>query len=171
MTKLIFTIEAIAGIFAECFGQHGRNETGGILIGPKDQPRVITDFEPSTAFAERAATTYFQNRQDVDVLNLKLRAFQSKGFDFKGYVHRHPKGMSRLSRGDLATAKEILLSPNYAINNHLIMSIVTQTRKKDFPLYSYGVSLEKKQKIKIKTAEHLILAKKCVLDCACCFTS
>lgn len=166
--KLLFSLEAVSSMLVECY-RGNNNETGGILIGPKEHKGVVTDIIPSSSFAERRPATYYQSSKDVKILNKKLKGYQLKGYDFKGYFHRHPSGLFQLSQGDLNTCSEILRSANYRINNFLIMCIVTESRVQDFPVFSYSVSFDKNKRIINKQAEIKVLAKTCILECAECF--
>lgn len=154
----------------DCISQDNNLETGGILIGPKQHNRIVTDIIPSTIYAERKSTTYFQSEKDVQILNQNLAVFQNRGFDFKGYYHKHPPNFHDLSAGDKNTCREILLSKNYHINNHLIMCILTKSSVHPFPLFSYFVSLENENTtVSIKNSEIKILPKVCLEECAQCF--
>ena len=137
---------------------HGTSlETGGIIIGPKKHKNIITDIVPSSAYAERKASTYYQSQDDVDFLNSELKKFQAKGYDFSGYYHRHPSGMFYLSQGDLQTCESILTNPDYKINNHLIMCIITESQG-NFPVFCYTVSIGKTG-INSKLAKATIMPK------------
>jgi len=141
MEKYLFSNAAIDQIMEECSKSGSNLETGGILIGPKQHRRIVTDVIPSSAYAERQACTYYQSEEDVRVLNQKLREFQDIGYDFKGYWHRHPSGMYQLSSGDLNTCAEVLVSPSYMIqNNLLLMCIVTESEGK-LTVFAYNTSL------------------------------
>ena len=149
MKVIYFSLNALIIILKEFF-KSGRNlETGGILISPKSNQKIITDFIPSTIYAERKATTYYQSVKDVQFLNMKLRQFQNVKKDFAGYIHTHPFGLCNMSIGDIETCKEILLSPNYKINNYLIMCIVVECDGK-LPLYSYSASLDKENNVLVE---------------------
>ena len=165
--SLLFSLEAVAGILAESF-RYDHRETGGILLGPKNQPNVITDIIASTEGAERQATTYFQSPADVRALNEQLREFQKQGIDFKGYFHRHPSNFTRLSVGDMQTCKDILRSPNYDIDNRLLMLIITTTQNNDFPIFAYSVSLQR-WRIQVKEHSIKVLPGHCILECMECF--
>ena len=163
MNKLIFSTEAIGSILTECYRLGTGKETGGIYIGNKKVKGLITDAIPSTAFAERESYTYYQSPEDVCILNKKLRVHQAKGEDFKGYFHWHPSGMKNLSQGDRDTCEKILRSPNYAINNCLIMSIITEVEgHNDIPMFSYVVSLNSLGKVVVKKIPVKIMPKSCI---------
>ncbi|MBI9093124.1 MAG: Mov34/MPN/PAD-1 family protein [Desulfobacterium sp.] len=151
--------EAVGTAIAMCYRNRSDNETGGVWVGPKEHKGVITDLIPSTAFAETSPVTYFQTARDVNILNNKLREFQKQGLDFKGYYHKHPSGMHSLSTGDKNTCWEILESPNYKINNYLVMSIITESRVQDFPLFTYVTSLIKGRKVSVKAVQYGILPR------------
>lgn len=156
-------------MLSESYRYANCNETGGILIGPKNHTGIVTDVVASSHYAERQSWTYFQTEEDIDLLNMKLRIFQSRGYDFIGYWHKHPTGLSRLSNGDLATCEEILKSPDYHINNMLLMSIITETKDSKFPLFNYVVSLDKQAKLIVREAGFRVLPKKCIEECMDCF--
>jgi hypothetical protein len=160
MNKLIFSTEAIGSILTECYRLGNGKETGGIYIGTKKVKGVITDAIASTAFAERESHTYYQSLEDVGILNQKLRVHQAKDEDFRGYFHRHPTGMKNLSHGDKDTCKKILLSANYAINNCLIMSIITEVEGHNgIPMFSYVVSLNSLEEVVINEIPVKIMPK------------
>ena len=169
MEIIIYSPEAICSIIIDCYNVRHKFETGGILVGPKAYKRIITDVIPSSVYAERGTATYFQSEQDVEILNQQLKGFQSGGYDFKGYYHKHPSGMFNLSYGDKATCSEILRDPNYKINNYLIMCIVTQSAVQPFPMFSYAVSLTNHLRVNVSRNEIKILPRTCVLECAECF--
>lgn len=163
MDKYIFTLEVIAEMLGECLGSGNDDENGGVLAGPKSNPYLVTDIIPSSSYAERAPATYFQNEQDVNFINGELRRLQAMGKDFIGYYHRHPSGLDRLSQGDLGTCHDILTSPNYAINNRLLMVIVTKGRAK-MPIYGYNVSLTGEQAM-VKSVKIKAMPGKCIKAC------
>lgn len=169
MEIIIYTPEAICSVVFDGCNVHHKFETGGILVGPKAYKRIITDVIPSSVYAERGTTTYFQSEQDVKILNQQLKDFQSEGYDFKGYYHKHPSGMFNLSYGDKVTCSEILRDPNYKINNHLIMCIVTKSAIQPFPVFSYTVSLTDHLRVNVLRNEIKILPRTCALECAECF--
>ena len=162
MNKCLFSAESVGLIYADCFSS-GNVETGGVLIRPKNQRLVVTDIITSTAFAERSQHTYYQTKDDVNAMNSQLREFQQKGYDFNGYYHLHPPGMSQMSDGDGQTAIEILKSPSYKINNFLLMCIVTAI-KGQFPIYVYGVALKNENQLTIKKLDVQILPKRCIQE-------
>lgn len=162
MNKCLFSAESVGLIYADCFSS-GNVETGGVLIRPKNQKLVVTDIITSTDFAERSQYTYYQSEEDVEAMNSQLRQFQQRGYDFSGYYHLHPPGMSQLSHGDMQTAIEILKSPSYKLNNFLLMSIVTAI-KGQFPIYVYGVALKNENQLAIKKLDVHILPKKCIQE-------
>jgi proteasome lid subunit RPN8/RPN11 len=81
---------------------------------------------------------YQQTADDVAALNRQLRELQKQGYDYVGDFHRHPRGLTTLSNGDINTCRDILADPDYAVNGQLIMCIVTEG-KEDFPIYAYRV--------------------------------
>jgi len=167
--KLLFSNESVGASIVECYRHQDNLETGGVLVGPKNQKGVVTDFIPSSHYAERKAATYFQSPKDVRILNRQLKKFQARGLDFKGYIHRHLFGLTNLSLGDKNTSKEILSSPNYKIDNFLIMCIIAESHTQDFPLFSYVVYLDKNKEVLIQKADICILPRICILECAECF--
>jgi hypothetical protein len=170
--KFIFSIEAFLKIILESFRENISGvETGGILVGPRSHKNIITDVINSGEHAERRASTYYQSQTDVNFLNRKLKEFQVSGIDFKGYWHKHPRGMSQLSGGDITTCKEILTSPNYRINNFLIMSIVTETNTQKFPLFAYVTTLDNDGKVVVIPAQYSVMPKRCITEFVKCFLS
>ena len=159
--KYFFSIEAIMQVLNECYSMESRSETGGIFVGPRDAANVITHAIPSSVYAERGLTTYFQTEEDVKLLNKKLRKFQVRGEDFKGYWHRHPSGYTCLSPGDLGTAKGILQDPSYKINNNLLMTVITEDRQSNLPVFSYNVILDHGE-VSLEDVQMVILPKCCI---------
>jgi len=164
MEQYIFSLEAVSSMLSESYRRGNSIETGGILIGLKNNKRIVTDIINSSAFAERRAATYYQSEQDVRIINQQLSQFQANGYDFNGYWHRHPSGLYQLSSGDEATCVEILQSPNYKINNRLLMCIVTESDK-DFPVFGYLVSLGRNNQVVIKETKIKVLPKRCIEEC------
>lgn len=169
MKNILFSLEAVSKILIECYKSNNNLETGGILVGPRQHKNIITDVLPSTSFAERRQVTYYQSAKDVYILNRKLKIYHKKGCDFRGYFHKHPSGMFQLSNGDNFTCIDILKNPNYKINNHLIMCIVTESPVQDFPMFLYVVSLDYNNETIIKKSSIKVLPKTCILECAECF--
>ena len=166
--KILFSLEAVGGIMAECYSKSHGIETGGILIGPKENKSIITDFIPSTEHAQRSPHSYFQSEKDVKFLNRVLKKHQKQGLDIRGYAHKHPSGLVNLSLGDLNTCKKILESSNYKLDNLLIMCIITESKFQEFPLFTYITSL-KKGKVEVKEAKTKVLPRHCILECLECF--
>lgn len=167
MKNYLFSLEAVSLILVECYSVGNNIETGGILIGPQSHQKIITDVIPSTAYAEREACTYYQSEEDVRILNQQLMQYQARGYEFRGYFHRHPAGLDQLSHGDRVTCAEILNDPNYKINNRLLMCIITESNSK-FPVFSYVASLEKGS-VAINQVSMRILPKTCIEECMECF--
>ena len=165
MDKYIISLEAVTGMLVECYRAGNDLETGGILIGPKNQDSVITDSIASSIHAERQSCTYYQSEQDVEIMNEVLRKYQKQGYEFKGYYHRHPSGMYYLSSGDLTTCAGILNDESYCINNTLLMCIITETRDNKLPVFSYIVSLDANGKVVVRNVKSEILLKKCIENC------
>ena len=163
MKKYLISVEAIGSIFNECYKDWNGSETGGVLTGLKGDSRIITDFIPSSKHAERESHSYYQSSKDVSILNYKLIEHQREGKDFVGYVHKHPPGIKNLSQGDASTCHKILSSPNYAINNKLVMGIVTQVDGNcDLPIFFYFVSLNLNDEVVIEKIKINILPKRCI---------
>ncbi len=169
MQSLLFSNEAICGMLVECYRGRFGNETGGVLVGPKSNKRIVTDIIPSTSFAERRPASYYQNKRDVRILNNKLRDYQSEGYDFKGYFHKHPNGIKCLSMVDVQACAEILESDNYKIDNFLIMNIITETLNNSFPIFTYIVSVDQTNQVVIQKSSTKVLPVKCILECIDCF--
>ena len=73
MKNYLFSLEAVSSMLIECYRAGNSNETGGILVGPKKHKRIVTDIVPSSSFAERSTFTYYQSREDFEILNQELR--------------------------------------------------------------------------------------------------
>lgn len=79
-------------------------ESGGLLLGPIGR-NVITDFH----FDETADCTGATYTPDHVTLNrLMKQKWMPSGIDMKGFVHSHPRGVDRLSHGDLAYIERLL---------------------------------------------------------------
>ena len=170
-SNILFSNESICSILVECYGSSQRNETGGIFVGPKNMKNIVTETIPSTHFAERKPSTYYQNEKDVSLLNRELKKYQKIGFDFNGYWHKHPSGFRNLSSGDKQTCIEILTSSNYKINNRLIMAIITESTASNIPIFTYIVKLSNRNNVEVHEANIKVLPKHCILECAECFTT
>jgi len=163
MKNYLFSLEAVSLMLSECYRTGNSNETGGILIGPKKHKGIVTDIVPSSSFAERNTTTYYQSKKDVEILNQKLKQYQKLDYDFLGYFHRHPSGMYRLSQGDIATSKDILQSPNYAINNDLLMCIVTECHGQNgLPIFTYALNLNTNHNVVVQNSAIKVMPKDCI---------
>lgn len=163
MEQTIFSLESICTMLVESY-RHGDNlETGGVLVG--QGRKIVTDVIVSSACADRQVASFYQSPQDVLHLNQNLRLFQAQGLEFTGYWHRHPRGLISLSPGDINTCLDILTSPNYKINNSLIMVIITESHTKEFPVYTYIVSLDDDEKVVVKKVNIKVLPKRCILEC------
>jgi hypothetical protein len=77
--------------------EHGDCEAGGMLIGPRDHPFLVTQFIPDPD-AETSVATY---RPSAEWLNKILKKFVACGSDCKGLAHKHPDGCTQPSYGDL----------------------------------------------------------------------
>lgn len=171
MEKLLMSLEAVCSILTECYSISG-TETGGVLVGPKNHKRIITDIIPSSAHAERGRYTYYQSEKDVEILNSELRSFQGTGMDYKGDFHKHPSGYHVLSPedGDMKTCAEILQNSNYKINNYLLMLIITEKPElSSIPIFAYSVSLDKQRNVIVKEMSINVLPKSCIEECMDCF--
>lgn len=81
-------------------------ETGGILLGPIDS-NDITDFY----FDHSALSTGATYSPDHVTLNQMMKErWLPNGIDMKGFVHSHPRGVDRLSSGDLTYIARLLKS-------------------------------------------------------------
>ena len=165
MKSYIFSLEAVTGMLVECYRAENNLETGGILIGPKDQESIIIDSISSSIYAERQSYTYYQSEQDVEMMNEVLRKYQKQGYEFKGYYHRHPGGMYDLSPGDLSTCAGILNDESYCINNTLLMCIITETQNNKLPIFLYIASLGDDGNVIIKNISFKIFPKECIEKC------
>lgn len=81
-------------------------ETGGILLGPIHS-NDITDFYFDVT-ARCGGVTY---QPDHVTLQRKMkREWLPAGLDMKGFVHSHPGRIDRLSQGDMAYIRRLLIS-------------------------------------------------------------
>ena len=81
-----------------------RPETGGILLGPIDSDD-ITDFY----FDHTALSTGATYSPDHVTLSRRMKEeWMPCGIDMKGFVHSHPRGVDRLSSGDLTYIRRLL---------------------------------------------------------------
>ena len=165
MKSYIFSIEAICGILIEAYKIGCSLETGGILIGPKNQNTIITDSLSSSIYAERESYTYYQPERDVEILNRGLRKYQEIGSDFNGYYHKHQR-MCSLSPGDIKTCIGILSDKNYCINNNLLMCIITETQNNKLPIFLYVASLDNGGNVIIKNVCFKVFPKECIAKCS-----
>ena len=79
-------------------------ETGAILLGPLNSDD-ITDFY----FDHSARLTGATYSPDHITLNRKMKQeWIPRGVDMKGFVHSHPRGVDRLSSGDLTYIARLL---------------------------------------------------------------
>lgn len=84
-------------------------ETGGILLGSLDDFKV-----QRFVFDPNGKTNSAAYDPDIDFLNKELKKARKEGLDLLGFVHSHPRGVSRLSGdfgngiGDLGYIKRIL---------------------------------------------------------------
>ena len=77
--------------------EHGDNEAGGILIGPRGDDDLITHFVPD----RDARTTVASYAPNVVWLNKTLKQYVACDMNCKGLAHKHPPGCTRPSYGDL----------------------------------------------------------------------
>lgn len=165
MKNYIFSIEAISEMLVECYREENYLETGGVLIGPRKQQGIVTNAIPSSYHAERERETYCQSEADVDVLNRKLKENEKRHYTFKGYFHRHPRGLDGLTGGDVETCAKILNDKVYDINNELLMCIITESAGAKSPVLLFVVSLNNEKNIIVRKASIKILRKECIEDC------
>ncbi len=78
-------------------------EAGGILLGPKDEPAVITHFVRD----EEGVATPVSFTLSEKTLNEVIRRFVGCDMDCKGIAHSHPAGLVTPSQGDLAYVKKV----------------------------------------------------------------
>jgi len=171
MAKILTSLEAAGSMVADCYSADDANETGGILVGPAKHKQIITDIVPSTLYAGRGPASYVQTAEDVKILNQSLADFQRVGYDFKGYYHKHPSGYYALSSTDKNTCEKVLKSPNYKINNYLVMCIVTNSATQAFPLFTYRASLINHDgilELDTRKVEVAVLPKSCIIECLQC---
>lgn len=169
MEKILFSLEAVLSILIECYRRNDNSETGGILVGPKNHKRIVTDVIPSSDYAEISPVAYYRSEKDSEFLNHKLEKFHKIYYDYKGDFHKHPFGMRYFSHIDTDTCYDILKNPCYSIDNFLIMCIITNTPNEDFPLFCYTVSLDNNENIQINKASIKVLPKTCIQECMDCF--
>ncbi len=94
MKEMVFTREAYAAM-TETVGTFPA-ETGGILLGNRDD-YVVQKF----IFDANASTGSTSYDPDIAFLNREVkREWEENGLAFLGFVHSHPRGLSRLS-GDM----------------------------------------------------------------------
>lgn len=170
METLMLTVHVVISVLNDCIRTGRELETVGVMMGPKEISGVVTHVIPSSEHAERGRATCYQSAEDVEILNDDLARFQEAGFDFKGYYHRHPKGYRKLSPGDRDTCKGILTSPDYKINNELLMLIITETEDvHELPIFAYKVSLNRWKRVVVKELSIKILPERCAeelfIDC------
>lgn len=161
MNKIIFSVEAVLTMVSDGYRAGKNMETGGVLVGPRNVRGVITDVIPSTEHAQRSAATYFQTEEDTQHLNKVLKRHQVDGKDYLGDYHQHTPGIIHLSHGDLNTCTDIITDPDYAVDNELIMVIVTATNNISRPpIYVYRVSLNSHGRAVVEELSFEILPKK-----------
>lgn len=73
-------------------------EAGGLLLGPKDEPAVITHFIRD----EHGISTPTSFTLAAGTLNEVLHKYVDCEMDCKGIAHSHPPGVIMPSKGDLA---------------------------------------------------------------------
>lgn len=81
-------------------------ETGGILLGPIDSDDVTDFYFDSTALSTGA--TYSPDH--ITLNKMMKEQWLPNGIDMKGFVHSHPRGVDRLSSGDLTYIARLLKS-------------------------------------------------------------
>ena len=152
--KFIIGAMPIMNMLSECYQNGTAEETGGILIGLKEHNRIISHAIPSGKHAVREASMYHQTKTDIDELQEKLGSHQMQGRDLIGYFHQHPPGITELSLGDKKSCLDLLKSPEMALNGELLMLIITRDpslRENSLPIYSYLVTLKRKNKVSVKS--------------------
>lgn len=164
MSRFIFSMEAVVKMVAKCFkAVCNETETGGVLVGPMSDRRIITDVIESSMYAERGAVTYFQSEEDVAYLNSQLRLYQARGYDFGGYWHLHPSGLYSLSHGDKDTCSGVLHNPSYKIDNLLLMVIIADVSgNSGLPLFAYAASFNEHAKLDVQRVPVKVMPKRMI---------
>lgn len=90
-------------------------EAGGLLVGPKGH-RSVTHFVPDSSGTSRPDSFTWDHAS----LNLILRRYRELGLDAKGFWHSHPPGFDRLSDGDLAFVRRVVLTPGNDVEEVLM---------------------------------------------------
>lgn len=124
---VVFSARAMACCMAETL-HHGRNETGGILLGHRCGRVwfVVEVVDPGPASIHRPA--YFEYDQGyVNHLVNKLRWYYQKPLDLLGMWHRHPGSLDSFSGTDRETNRRFLRQAPQGILS-AIMNIDPQMR-------------------------------------------
>lgn len=159
--KFLFSIEAISVMLAECFHNGTANETGGILVGPKNNRNIVTHALPSGQHADRQYAMYQQTPEDVAGLNRQLRPLQAQGYEYSGDFHRHPRGLTVLSAGDQNTCRNIFDDPDYVVNGRLVMCIITESPEK-LPIFAYDVRATENGGVQVERFDIEIMPLRCI---------
>ncbi len=83
-------------------------EAAGILLGPRDEPSLVTHFVPD----EHGESTNASFRLDVTRLNECLKTAKAAELACHGIVHSHPCGVTQPSGGDLFYFQQLFALPN-----------------------------------------------------------
>jgi proteasome lid subunit RPN8/RPN11 len=130
--KLAITASVLEEIRQTVGSQHA--EQGGVLGGNRADG-VVRHFH-FDRFARRTGANY---SPDHELLNrLFAEQWNPAGINFLGFVHSHPAGLRRLSRGDLEYARRILgCIPD--LHRLLLPLVMTEPDTGSFELIPYGV--------------------------------
>jgi proteasome lid subunit RPN8/RPN11 len=105
-------------------------EQGG-LLGSSDKGQTISYYH----FDECAAVTASEYSPNVDVLNrYVLPDWKARGIEAVGFVHSHPRGVTRPSNGDETYAAAILASND---RDWLALPIVQSAADGIFSMHGY----------------------------------
>jgi proteasome lid subunit RPN8/RPN11 len=105
-------------------------EQGG-LLGSSDKGQTISHYH----FDECAAVTASEYSPNVDVLNrYVLPDWKARGIEAVGFVHSHPRGVTRPSNGDETYAAAILTSND---RDWLALPIVQSAADGPFEIFGY----------------------------------
>lgn len=110
-------------------------ETGGIL-GSSDGGRTIDHYYFDAA-AHRTSFTYSPNVREI---NRIIADWNSRGIQFVGMIHSHPKGCTKPSKGDLEYAKALI--GNMDVSGKLYMPVVQVNTPPDGKIRIYSYTLE-----------------------------
>jgi len=136
--KVVFAQRAWA-VIEENTMEAGRKETGGILVGCRLSlsKECFLAVVQASGPGKRADQQLYTYAPDVEALQLALDTTYARykglgvSVEYIGEWHKHPKGMNRLSSGDVEQGKAILSDPDYKLEfGGIILPIATLGAKK-----------------------------------------